>query len=128
MKKAVTAASVIFCAMIIFFTFFGEKLYYSTKPKVELERPLRMNDMILLPESAIFSEPDGNYIFTVESEEGFSAEILTVTKLRLTRCEPDESGYFGDGYVTVEAEGYSSAPTVVYSSKPLKDGQRVIEE
>ena len=128
MKKAVTAASVIFCAMIIFFTFFGEKLYYSTKPKVELERPLRMNDMILLPESAIFSEPDGDYIFTVESEKGFSAEILTVTKLRLIRCEPDESGYFGDGYVAVEAEGYSSAPTVVYSSKPLKDGQRVIEE
>lgn len=127
MKKAITAISIIFCVIIIFFSFFGEKLYYSTKPKVELDRPLRINDLILLPESAIFSEADGDYIFTVESEEGFSTEILTVTKVRLTRCEPDESSYFGDGYVMVEAENYSNAPTVVYSSKPLKDGQRVTE-
>ena len=127
MKKAITAISIIFCVIIIFFSFFGEKLYYSTKPKVELDRPLRINDLILLPESAIFSEADGDYIFTVESEEGFSTEILTVTKVRLTRCEPDETGYFGDGYVMVEAEDYSNAPTVIRASKPLKDGQRVTE-
>ena len=108
MKKLVTAASVVFCAIIIFFSFFGEKLYYSTKPQVELDRPLRVND-------------------TVESEQGFSAEILTVTRIPLTRCEPDETGYFGDGYVLIEAEGYSSEPTVIWASEALEDGQRVVE-
>ena len=30
-----TAISIAFCAVILFFTFFGERLYYDTKPKVE---------------------------------------------------------------------------------------------
>lgn len=29
-----TAISIAFCAVILFFTFFGERLYYDTKPKV----------------------------------------------------------------------------------------------
>ena len=127
MKKLVTAASVVFCAIIIFFSFFGEKLYYSTKPQVELDRPLRVNDMVLLPEGAVFHEPDGDCIYTVGSEQGFSTEILTVTRIRLIRCEPDETGYFGDGYVLIEAEGYSSEPTVIWASEALEDGQRVVE-
>ena len=49
MKKAVPVLSILFCAIILFFSFFGEKLYYSTKPQVELDRPLRVNDMVLLP-------------------------------------------------------------------------------
>ena len=128
MKKLVTAASIVFCAIILFFSFFGEKLYYSTKPQVELDRPLRVNDMVLLPEGAVFHEADGDCIYTVESEQGFSTEILTVTRIPLTRCEPDETGYFGDGYVLVEAEGYSSAPTVIWASEALEDGQRVVEK
>ncbi len=127
MKKAVPVLSILFCAIILFFSFFGEKLYYSTKPQVELDRPLRVNDMVLLPGGAVFHEADGDCIYTVEGEQGFSTEILTVTKVRLTRCEPDETGYFGDGYVLVEAEGYSSAPTVIWASEALKDGQRVVE-
>ena len=127
MKKLVTAASIVFCAIILFFSFFGEKLYYSTKPQVELDRPLRVNDMVLLPEGAVFHEADGDCIYTVESEQGFSTEILTVTRIPLTRCEPDETGYFGDGYVFVEAEGYSSEPTVIWASEALEDGQRVVE-
>ena len=127
MKKIVTVLGIFFCGVILFFSIFGEKLYYSTKPAVEIDRPMRVNDMVLLPETAIFHEPDGDFIFTVESEEGFSTEILTVTKVRLSRCEPDESALLGEGYVSVEAEGYYSAPTVVRSSAPLKDGQRVAE-
>lgn len=127
MRRIVTIVSLIFCGIIVFFSIMGENLYYSTKPKVEIERPTRVNGMILLPETAVFHEADGDYIFTVESEQGFSTEILTVTKIRLTSCEPDETGYFGDGYVFVEAEGYSNAPTVVWASDELHDGQRVIE-
>lgn len=127
MKKVVTIVSVIFCAVILFFSFMGEKLYYSTKPRVEIERPIRVNDKVILPETAVFHEADGDYIFTVEGEQGFSAEILTVTKIRLTSCQPDDMGYFGEGYVLVEAEEYHNAPTVVWSSENLRDGQRVTE-
>lgn len=127
MKRIVTIVSLIFCGIILFFSFKGEDLYYSTKPEVEIERPIRFNGMILLPETAVFHEADGDYIFTVESEQGFSTEILTVTKIRLTSCNPDETGYFGDGYVFVEAEEYQNAPTVVWASEWLKDGQRVVE-
>lgn len=127
MKRIVTIVSLIFCGIIVFFSIMGENLYYSTKPKVEIERPTRVNGMILLPETAVFHEADGDYIFTVESEQGFSTEILTVTKIRLSCYEPDETGYFGEGYVFVEAEEYSNAPTVVWASEGLRDGQRVTE-
>lgn len=127
MKKAVTVLSIIFCGIILFFSVMGERLYYSTKPKVEIDRPIRINEMILLPETAVFHEPDGDYIFAVDSEQGFSTEILTVTKIRLSRCEPDETGYFGEGYVIVESEEYSNSPTVIWASEELKDGQRVTE-
>ena len=128
MKRIVTIVSLIFCAIILFFSFMGEKLYYSTKPNVEVERPIRVNGMVLLPETAIFHEDNGDYIFTVESEQGFSTEILTVTKVRLTSCQPDDMGYFGEGYVAVEAEGYQSAPTVVWASEGLEDGEKVVEK
>lgn len=128
MKKAVTVLSIVFCAIILFFSVMGERLYYLTKPQVEIDRPIRVNDLIILPEAAVFHEADGDYIFTFESEQGFSVRILTVTKLRLERCKADETGMFGDGYVSVSAEGYSNAPTVVKSDRALKDGQRVTEE
>lgn len=128
MRRAVTVVSLIFCAIILFFSFMGEKLYYSTKPEVEVERPIRVNGCIILPDTAVFHEADGDYIFTVGSVQGFSVEILTVTKIRLTSCKPDDMGYFGEGYVLVEAEEYQNAPTVVWASEGLKDGERVVEE
>ncbi len=128
MKRIVTIVSLIFCAIILFFSVMGEKLYYSTKPKVEIERPMRVNGMVLLPESAVFHQADGDYIFTVESEQGFSTEILTVTKIPLISCNPDETGYFGDECVSVEAEGYGNAPTVVWASREPKDGEKVVEK
>ncbi len=128
MKKIVTVVSLIFCGIIVFFSVMGEKLYYSTKPEVEVERPMRVNGMVLLPESAVFHQADGDYIFTVESEQGFSTEILTVTKIPLISCKPDETGYFGDEYVSVEAEGYQNAPTVVWASREPKDGEKVVEK
>ena len=128
MKWIVTVLAVIFCVIIVFFSIKGEDLYYSTKPSVEGERPIRVNGKVVLPETSVFHEADGDYIFTVESEQGFSTEILTVTKIRLTSCEPDDMGYFGEGYVLVEAEGYQNAPTVVWASGELKDGERVVEK
>ncbi len=127
MKRVVTVLAAFFCGIIVFFTFFGEKLFYSTKPHVEIARPQRINDLIILPETAVFHDADGDYIFTITAEEGFSAQLLTATKVRLTRCVPDETGYFGVGYVSVAAEGYSGALTVVRANSEPRDGERVVE-
>ena len=127
MKKVILCLSAVFCLTIIFFTLFGESLYYSTKPEVELERmTMDFNGSMYLPESAVFEEEDGAYVYTVDSENGFSTEILTVTRHKLIDYYPDDTGYF-DGYVVIVPEEDVRGVFVVYSSKPLYDGARVVE-
>lgn len=127
MKKAVLCLMAVFSLMIIFFTFFGENLYYSTKPEVELERmTMDFNGCMYLPESAVFEEADGAYIYTIDSEKGFSTEILTVTRHKLIEYYPDDTGYF-DGYVNVIPEEDVRGVFVISSTKPLRDGARVVE-
>ena len=117
----------VFCLTIIFFTFFGESLYYSTKAEVECEwMTMDFNGSMYLPESAVFEEADGAYIYTVDGENGFSTEILTVTRHRLIEYCPDDTGYF-DGYVKIIPEEDVRGVFVVYSSKPLYDGARVVD-
>ena len=127
MKKAVVCLMAAFSLIIVFFTFFGESLYYSTKPEVELERmTMDFNGSMYLPESAVFEEADGAYVYTVDGERGFSTEILTVTRHKLKEYYPDETGYF-DGYVRIVPEEDVRGTFVVSSTKPLCDGARVVE-
>ena len=126
MKKVVLCLMAFFCLTIIFFTAFGESLYYSTKPEVELEWAIQMNDGIYLPESAVFEEADGAYIYTLDSENGFSTEILTVTRHKVIEYLPDDTGYFA-GYVKIIPEEDVRGVFVVSSTKPLHDGARVVD-
>lgn len=127
MKKAVVYLMVAFSLVIVFFTFFGESLYYSTKPEVELERmTMDFNGRMYLPESAVFEEADGVYVYTVDSENGFSTEIISVTRHKLIEYGPDETGYF-DGYVAIVPEEDIRGVFVISSTKPLYDGARVVE-
>lgn len=127
MKKVVLCLSAVFSLTIIFFTFFGESLYYSTKPEIECERmTMDFNGKIYLPESAVFDESDGAYVYTVDSERGFSTDILTVTRHKLTEYHPDDTGYF-DGYVVIVPEEDIRGTFVVSSTKPLYDGARVVD-
>ena len=127
MKKVILCLSAVFALTIIFFTFFGESLYYSTKAEVECERmTMDFNGMMYLPESAVFEEADGAYVYTVDSERGFSTEILTVTRHKLIEYRPDETGYF-DGYVVIVPEEDVRGVFVVSSTKPLCDGAKVVD-
>lgn len=126
MKKVVLCLMAFFCLTIIFFTAFGESLYYSTKPEVELERAMGFGDWLYLPESAVFEEEDGAYVYTVDSERGFSTEILTVTRHKLIEYLPDDTGYF-DGYVKIVPEEDVRGVFIVSSTKPLYDGARVVD-
>ena len=105
----------------------GERLFYSTKPTVEIDRPIRIGDRVFLPKTAVFKEEDGEYIYTVTVRQGFSAELLTVTRVRLLSSMEDDTGYLGEDYMIVEAEGYTNSPTVISSSRPLKDRDMVVE-
>lgn len=127
MKKLVSVLSILFLAAIVFFTLMGERLFYSTKPTVEIDRPIRIGDRVFLPKTAVFKEEDGEYIYTVTVRQGFSAELLSVTRVRLLSSMEDDTGYLGEDYMIVEAEGYTNSPTVISSSRPLKDGDMVVE-
>ncbi len=127
MKKVVLGLMIAFSLVIIFFTFFGESLYYSTKPEVEVDRAFRMNEDMYLPASAVFLEDDGAYVYTVESQIGFSTEILTVTRRKLVSYEPDDSGYFTD-YVKIQLEEYVNGIFVISTDEPLSDGMKVVEK
>lgn len=127
MKKAVLGLSILFCLVIVFFTFFGESLYYLTNPCVELDRSFRVNEEMYLPEGAIFEEDDGIFVYTAESQIGFSTEIITVTRHKVLTYSHDDSGYF-DGYVKITLEERVNGIFVVSSSEPLKEGMRVVEK
>ncbi len=128
MKKAVVAAGAVFWAVFLFFSIFGERLYYITKPKVELSRAVYIGEEAIVPVSAVFRDAGGYCLVAVESEQGFSTEILTTKKIRLIAVSRDQSGYFGDGYAAVLPASPIRAPIVIKTTRDLKGGQRVVEE
>lgn len=127
MRRVILVLSALFWAAIIFFTAFGNKLYSILNPKVSLDISINYNNGQYLPKTAVFEESDGAYVYTVESEQGFSREILTARRHKLKGYLPDDTGYF-EGYVKIVPEEAVNGIFVISSSKPLHDGAKVIQE
>lgn len=127
MKRAATAVFALFWAAMIFFTAFGDRLYYAFKPRVKVDEVISFDGGAYLPKSAVFEEADGDYVYALKSEAGFSRVIYTVIREKIIGYSPDDSGYF-DGWVKIEAEGGLRGVFVISSSKPLFDGAKVIWE
>lgn len=123
MKKIYIALISLFWAVIIFFTFFGEKLYMSTNPNVTVTAANTMqviNDetFVLIPSSCLFDE---NYVYVVTTQKGFSIDISTIEK-REVATKPSEI----DNRLLV-IEGISRGEVIVSKSdRPLADGMRVV--
>ncbi len=123
MKKIYIALISLFWAVIIFFTFFGEKLYMSTNPNVTVTAANTMqviNDetFVLIPSSCLFDE---NYVYVVTTQKGFSIDISTIEK-REVATKPSEI----DNRLLV-TEGISRGEVIVSKSdRPLADGMRVV--
>ncbi len=123
MKKIYIALISLFWAVIIFFTFFGEKLYMSTNPNVTVTAANTMqviNDetFVLIPSSCLFDE---NYVYVVTTQKGFSIDISTIEK-REVATKPSET----DNRLLV-TEGISRGEVIVSKSdRPLADGMRVV--
>lgn len=127
MKKTAVIFSVMFWAIIVFFTAFGDALYSATKPAVTFDYAFGTEDSQYLPEGAVFEESDGAYVYTVEREQGFSREILTAVRHKLREYHGDDTGYH-EGYVVIVPEEPVRGIFIVSSTKPLFDGAKVVEE
>lgn len=124
MRKIITAVMLLFTAVIVFFTFYGEKLYYATKPQVTLSDIETAWGELYLPESAVYEENDEKYVYTVESEGGFSMTIMRARRYKLKECESSE---MYQGYVRIVfEENVRERRFITASTKELGDGVRIV--
>lgn len=122
MKKAVAVITVLFWAVIIFFTFMGETIFYEWCPQVTMASSIytRLEDGTeakLIPKTGLF---EGKYVYTIHRMPGFSAEICTLERHEVTVEEHDEFFYV----ITSDASGISRIIGLCENGEP-EDGVRV---
>lgn len=122
MKKLVTILMVLFCAVILFFTFFGETLFYEAKPQVTTHSVYSMyasdgNTAPIIPKECLI---DGKYIFVVTYTQGFSAQICFAEMREVVTREYDE-GYF----LVAEGNLRNGERVIVTTDRPFSDGDKV---
>jgi len=123
-KRVQIAVLILFALIILFFTFFGETLYYATKPHVKSTTPNQYTQngerVITIPKTAYF---DG-VVFLIEREAGFSVSLNRVYSMEI---EIEEDEYNGNNYRIVS--GLEARVMIVRSAdKPLTDGVFVVIE
>lgn len=122
-KRAVVIVMILFFAIILFFSFYGERFYYLTKPTVTVYRAQNMwineNDgmRLVIPKESVY---DSEYVYVVNQMSGFSLTINTVS-----RKEVDISDAETDNYVIVNKGLNLGDMIVVKSSEELNDGDRI---
>lgn len=122
MKKLVTILMALFCAVILFFTFFGETLFYEAKPQVTTHSVYSMftedgKVAPLIPKECLI---DDRYIFVVTYTQGFSAEICSAQMREVVTQEYD------DGYLLViEGDLRNGERVIITSDRSYQDGDKV---
>lgn len=122
MKRIITILMALFCAVILFFTFFGEMLFYEAKPQVVTHSVYSMytpdgNTAPIIPKECLI---DGNYIFVVTYTQGFSAQICSAEMREVTVKEYD------DEYLLVtEGNLRNGEHVIVTADRPFEDGDKV---
>lgn len=125
MKKALTICVALFSAVIIFFSLFGERIYYATKPHVKEYRVTASTSMdsgetyMLVPKSCV--SEDGK-VYILSSQAGFSLTISTVTEREVV-TEP----FDWDKSLLIAISGVSHGDVLASNpDRELKDGARVV--
>lgn len=122
MKKAVTVLMIIFCVIILFFTFFGETLFYKCKPQVESTGAvytvsLSGSDRYMpVPTECL---ADGKYVYVINLTPGFSADIAYVERREIVFDELDKA------YIAVTDGIRNGERLVLKTDRPIKDGDKV---
>ena len=124
MKKTVTVIMILFSAVIVFFSVYGEALYYSTKPDVTVYRAQNVwtdengKIKLIIPKSCIV---DGEYVYTISQTQGFSLIISTLCKkeIEVSEYEPNE-------LMVIVENGLEMGTLIVLDAEgDLSDGIRV---
>ena len=123
MKNTVAVIMILFSAVIVFFSVYGEALYYSTKPDVTVYRVQNVwtdeNGVMkpIIPKECVY---EGVYVYVVTQTSGFSLTINTVSKKEVEIADADT-----DDYIIVD-NGLSLGEVIVAKmSEELQDGDRV---
>lgn len=112
----------LFCAVILFFTFFGEMLFYEAKPQVTTHSVYSMytpdgNTAPIIPKECLIN---GKFIYVVTYTQGFSAEICSAEMREVVTQEYD------DGYLLViEGDLRNGEKVIVTADRPFSDGDKV---
>lgn len=123
MKKTVAVMMLLFSAVIVFFTAYGEALYYSTKPDVTVYRVQNVwtdeNSVMkpMIPKECLY---ENEYVYVVTQTSGFSLTINTVSKKEVDIVDAET-----DGYVIVNKGLNLGDMIVIKSSEELQDGDRI---
>lgn len=120
MKKVVTIVMALFCAVILFFTFFGETLFYKAKPQVTIAYTYTVmaedGEYKPLPAECVTSD---GCVYVVNLTSGFSAQIATAEKREIAYWQLD------DETVAVTFGLRNGEKIVVSSDRAFSDGDRV---
>jgi hypothetical protein len=113
--------------ILVFFTFFGERIYESVTPKVkafQVNTSITKNDIIYLqiPKKALTED---SYVYVITSNQGFSRTLYTLQKRAVEYREIQE----GDKDSVYIESGISREEMIVSEvGFDFKDGDRVIAE
>jgi len=126
MKKFYVGLLVLSFLCLLGFYVYGDDLYALNKPRVRTVSPSRFvgYDEIMLPHEALYRGTDGDFVFVLESEQGFSRTILTASRVEVQIISEDD----GQGRVTLEPNSriISVGRVIVLTDQYLEDGMRVV--
>ncbi len=122
MKRIVTILMLGFCAIILFFTFLGETLFYEAKPQVTTHSVYSMytpdgNTAPIIPKECLF---DGKYIYVVTYTQGFSAQICSAEMREVVTQEFDDSYH-----LVIEGNLRNGEKVIVTADRLFEDGDKV---
>ena len=115
----------IFLSLLVF-TLFGEQMYAWGKPVVTLKSSSTSggDGASRIPKEALLADEAGNFVYMLQSEQGYSRKIYTVIRVEVDVEEQTE--FYDEEIELVRAKGVKLDRVVVHAEGALSDGCRVI--
>ena len=125
MKKVYIVLLGLIFLSLLFFSLFGKELYNIGKPAVVTQRVFTSNaypGFVMAPPEAVRNDDGGNYVYVLNTSQGYSRTIYTVTRVAVTI----EGEYpYGDELI-ISSTVFRLDKVVVEWTGTLTDGCRVI--
>jgi len=112
---------------LVFFTLFGDLLYEHGKPVVGVAFATTHigREDVVIPYAALRTDTEGNYVYILISEKGYSRTIYTVSRVKVEVASVDSSRET----VTLSHSGVRAGDRVIIRFEgELEDNVRVVLE